>query len=98
VASPVTPQWTPIATEHLRAAYEYIAQDNEAAADALIDRIFVAVEMLERYPQIGRAGRVKGTRELAIAGTPYVVAYRVRRLDTDILAVFHGARKWPERF
>jgi len=58
----------------------------------------LAVEQLTQYPQMGREGRAKGTRELAIAGTPYVVAYRVRRSRIDILAVFHGARKWPEEF
>ena len=88
--------WTPIAIGHLRAAYEYVAQENVPAAGALIERIFSAVEQLTQYPQIGREGRVKGTRELVIAGTPYVVAYRVRRSRIDILAVFHGARKWPE--
>ena len=98
MAARLTLHWTPIAADHLRAAYEYVSQDNEPAADALVDRIFAAVEMLERYPQIGRAGRVKRTRELVIAGTPYVVVYRMRRAQIDILAIFHGARKWPERF
>jgi len=90
--------WTPIAIGHLRAAYEYVAQENVTAADAFIEHILSAVEQLTQYPQIGRGGRVKGTRELVIAGTPYVVAYRVRRSRIDILAVFHGARKWPEEF
>jgi toxin ParE1/3/4 len=91
-------RWTPIATDHMRAVFDYIAQDSEAAADTVIGRIFGAVEMLELYPQIGRLGRVKGTRELVIAGTPYVVAYRTRRAQVDVLAVFHGSRKWPTRF
>jgi toxin ParE1/3/4 len=90
--------WTPIAIEHLPAAYEYLAQDNESAAESLVEHIFTAVEQLAQYPQIGRNGRVKGTRELVIAGKPYVVTYRVRRSQIDVLAVFHGARKWPEEF
>jgi addiction module RelE/StbE family toxin len=98
MAARLTLHWTPIGIWHLRAAYEYVAQENTPAADALIERIFLAVEQFIQYPQIGREGRVKGTRELVIAGTPYVVAYRVRRSRIDILAVFHGARKWPEEF
>ena len=98
MAARLTLHWTPIAIRHLRAAYEYVAQENATAADALTDRIFLAVEQLTQYPQMGRDGRVKGTRELVIAGTPYVVAYRVRRSRIDILAVFHGSRKWPEEF
>ena len=90
--------WTPIATGHLREAYEYVAQDNVHAAESLLDRLFSAVEMLQLYPQIGRVGRVKGTRELVIAGTPFVVPYRSRRGRIDVLAVLHAARKWPEEF
>jgi len=29
---------------------------------------------------------------------PFVVAYRVRKDHIEILAVLHGARRWPERF
>jgi len=90
--------WTPIATWHLREAYEYVAQDSVTAAESLLERIFSAVEMLQVYPQIGRVGRVKGTRELVIAATPFVVAYRSLRDQIEVLAVLHAARKWPEQF
>jgi len=98
MAAQLTLQWTPSATAHLRAAYEYIAQDNGAAAESLVKRILSAVEILGQYPEIGRLGRVNATRELVIAGTPFVVVYRIRRGEVDILAVFHAARKWPEEF
>jgi len=98
MAARLTLHWTPIAIRHLRAAYEYVAQDSVSAADSLIEQIFSAVEMLAQYPQIGREGRVKGTRELVIAGTPFLVAYRLRRTQIDVLAVFHSARRWPGEF
>jgi len=98
MAAGLTLHWTPLATEHLRAAYEYVAQDSAPAAEALIERIFGAVEMLALYPGIGRSGRVKGTRELVIAGTPFLVAYRVRGNKLEVLAVLHGARRWPPEF
>ena len=46
---------------------------------------------------MGREGRVreKDTRELVIAGTPFVVVYRLHRSRVEVLAVFHAARKWP---
>lgn len=90
-------RWTPLATGHLTAAYDYVARDSVNAADAAIDRILSAVEMLERHHQLGRRGRVPGTRELVITGTPFIVAYRVRAERIEILAVLHGARRWPER-
>jgi toxin ParE1/3/4 len=54
--------------------------------------------MLTKHPHIGRAGRVPETRELVVAKTPYIVPYRVRGDEVEILAVFHGARRWPDGF
>lgn len=47
---------------------------------------------------MGRLGRVHGTRELVIPGTPLLIAYRVRKDGIRILAVLHGARRWPGQF
>jgi plasmid stabilization system protein ParE len=94
--------WTPIAVSHLEAAYQFIARENESAAEELLTRIFSGVEMLGEYPLMGRQGRVSRTREFPIAGTPFVVCYRYlrdqREERIDILAVLHGARRWPEKF
>jgi toxin ParE1/3/4 len=54
--------------------------------------------MLTRHPFAGREGRVQGTRELAVARTPYVIAYRIRQDEIQILAVLHGAQRWPTTF
>jgi toxin ParE1/3/4 len=64
----------------------------------MLDRIFSAVELLERFPQAGRPGRIAGTRELVITPTPFLAAYRIRRGKVEILSLLHGARKWPEAF
>jgi toxin ParE1/3/4 len=47
---------------------------------------------------MGRPGRVTGTRELVVDGTPYILPYRVRNRVVQILRVLHGARRWPQRF
>jgi toxin ParE1/3/4 len=64
----------------------------------MLDRIFSAVELLQHFPGAGRPGRITGSRELVIVPTPFLVAYRVRRSKIEILALLHGARKWPEAF
>jgi len=61
-------------------------------------RIREAVDQLSLYPFLGRSGRVAGTRELIVAGTPFIVPYRIRDDVVEILSVLHAARRWPERF
>jgi toxin ParE1/3/4 len=91
-------RWTDGAVEDLQSAHEYIAADNEKAAAETTDRIVSAVERLEQFPQMGRTGRVTGTRELVVTGTPFIAAYRLKRDSVQVLAVLHAARKWPRKF
>ncbi len=61
----------------------------------MADRVLEAVEYLIKHPSLGRIGRVQGTRELVVSGTPFVVIYRVRMDVVQILRLLHHARKWP---
>lgn len=91
--------WSPEALDDLVSLRAYVAQDNPAAAQRLALHIVRNIEqLLPSNPHVGRAGRVPGTRELVIPGTPYLVPYRVRLGRIEILRVYHGARRWPERF
>jgi len=91
-------RWTPYALKDLRHLHEYIADDNSSAADRMVARIQEAAHHLKRHPQIGRAGRVQGTRELVIAGTPYIVVYILDDIEVQIVAVIHSAMRWPDTF
>jgi toxin ParE1/3/4 len=73
----------------------YIAQDNPEAAIRMVLKIIRSVEQLADSPGLGRPGRIPGTRELVVSGTPFLVPYRVRGEFIEILAVLHGAMKWP---
>jgi len=90
-------RWLAQALLNLDAEADYIARDNPAAASHMVQRIDRAVQRLRQYPAMGRPGRVPGTRELVVPGTPYIIPYRVRREDIEILRVFHAARKWPSQ-
>jgi len=94
----MTVVWSRRAINHLIALRDYIAEDNPRSAASVARRILNAVELLTTQPQIGRPGRITGTRELVVPGTPYIVPYRVRRGTLELLAVFHGRQKWPDRF
>jgi toxin ParE1/3/4 len=90
--------WRRVALRDLASIYDYIAQDNPAAATRVRATIRSAVASLSEYPHLGRAGRVDGTRELIIGSFPYIVAYRVVGETVRILAVIHTSRQWPRRF
>jgi toxin ParE1/3/4 len=89
-------RWTRVARTDINTAYDYVAVDSAGAADQFLERIQQAAEVLVRHPMAGRAGRIPGTRELVVAGTPWIIPYQVRRGFVEILAVIHGARKWPD--
>jgi toxin ParE1/3/4 len=91
-------QWTTPATEELVWAHEFIAAENLSAAGRIMNHICETVEILARHPMAGRKGRIAGTRELVIPGTPFIVGYRIEKKEVWILAVMHAARKWPEEF
>ena len=90
--------WHATARNDLVALRRYIADDDPQAAAEVAARIRGAVRSLSIHPYLGRSGRVADTRELVITNTPYLVAYAVDGDDVLILAVIHGARRWPERF
>lgn len=90
--------WSTPATQQLAAAFDYIAADDAGAASRITNHIWDSVDILAHHPYAGRKGRVEGTRELVISGTPFVVAYRTEKNEVRILAVFHAAREWPEEF
>jgi len=93
----MTAVWSPRAIRHLTAIRVYIEKDSEASAIGIVNRILDAVDVLATQPNMGRPGRLPGTRELVISGTPYIVPYRVRHERLELLAVFDGRRQWPGR-
>jgi toxin ParE1/3/4 len=83
--------WQPLALADLRALRAYIAR-------RVAMRIRAAVERLADHPGTGRPGRVSGTRELVVTGTPYLVPHRAKGATIEILRVYHGAQRWPAHF
>lgn len=89
-------RWTEPASRDLDDIFEYIGQDSTAAAIRVILELIERIEIaLPDHPATGRAGRVLGTRELVIGKLPYIVAYRCREKDIEILRVLHTSRRWP---
>ncbi len=87
--------WLPRAKHNRDSQIAYIAERNPQAAVAMGDAIMDAIDRLADHPHVGRPGRIEGTRELVVTGTPYIVAYRVDPAAVVILRLLHGAQQWP---
>lgn len=89
--------WLPRARANRAQAIDYIAKENPRAAFDQLGEIEQQSDMLAEYPEIGRVGRRRGTRELVINRTPFILVYRVRpkAKRIEILRLLHGAQKWP---
>jgi toxin ParE1/3/4 len=88
--------WSPQSLHDLAALHSFIARDNPEAARDVVRRIVALIEeKLPAYPYLGRPGRVDGTRELIVPGTPYIVPYRIKAERVEIARVYHAARRWP---
>ncbi|MEI6209540.1 MAG: type II toxin-antitoxin system RelE/ParE family toxin [Desulfuromonadales bacterium] len=87
-------RWTEGADGNLDQVEEYIAQDNPPAAVATLNKIIDAARMLADYPAIGKRGRERGTRELVVAGLPFIIIYVVQPEELVILRVLHTSMKY----
>jgi toxin ParE1/3/4 len=70
-----------------------VALDKPGAAERLAIRIVAVVEALRNHPYLGRVGAEPGVRELVVAGTPYIVLYRVRDPRIVIATIWNGAQR-----
>ncbi len=83
------------AVEDMTGIRSFIAEDNPEAARKVAARLKEIIKSLEKMPNLGKPGRVFGTRELItphLGKTTYLVVYRVKNKRIEILRVLHGAR------
>lgn len=57
--------------------FAYVAQDNSAAAVAIVDRVKRLASLLGRYPSMGRTTDKAGVRVMSVPSYPYVIFYKV---------------------
>ncbi|MBA4224492.1 type II toxin-antitoxin system RelE/ParE family toxin [Bosea sp. (in: a-proteobacteria)] len=89
--------WTRRALVEIDEIFAYVAADSPIAAERLALLIEAKALLLINQPNMGRPGRVDGTREFVVTGTPYILPYRVRDGRVEILAVLHASRQWPDQ-
>ena len=72
----------------------WVAKDSPQGARSVVEKILQTIERLALFPEMGHTGRDAGTYERGVSGTPYIIAYEVRKKPSAVLviAVVHGAR------
>ena len=88
--------WGTVAINERYDQLDYIAMDDPLAATAQDHEIEQQTNLLTTQPEMGRVGRAKGTRELVVSRTPFIVIYRIKGERIEILRFLHGAQKWPK--
>lgn len=89
--------WSSAAKLSLKEIADYIALDSRKRALDLTEKIYDKSKALKDFPEIGRVGRVYDTREIVVHKN-YILVYRIKSNEIQILQVFHSARKWPLEF
>jgi toxin ParE1/3/4 len=87
-------RWTTDAADDLERICDYVARERPEAARRLALDVLRVIEGLRAFPNLGRPGRVQGTRELVLA-RPFLAVYEVGEQEVQILRILHGARQWP---
>ena len=93
-------RWLRKALQNLNDEADFIAMENPASAQLVVQRIFDAVNRLSDNPALGHVGRIHGTIELVVPDTHYIIPYRVRPRvrQIEILRVFHSSRRLPKNW
>jgi len=87
-------RWEAEAARQFQDTLAYIGALNPAAAETLESLIAEKLALLLRFPEIGRKGRVRRTRELVVHPN-YVVIYAIRRTSIDVIRFLHARQCYP---
>jgi toxin ParE1/3/4 len=87
-------RWSRRALADLERIARHIAADKPLAAAEFVTEVRSSVERLGTFPLLGRAGALDDTRELVVHRN-YLVTYRLRGDEVQVLQVWHVARDRP---
>ena len=92
-------RWTTDAADDLERICDYIAESRPDAARRVAQSVVERIGTLKTFPNLGRDGRVQGTREITFPPLPVVAIYEVLEKQGEIwvLRLLHGAQQWPPR-
>ncbi|WP_419797663.1 MAG: type II toxin-antitoxin system RelE/ParE family toxin [Terasakiella sp.] len=90
--------WLSSAQNDLRLIRDFIFAENPQAAKKVSLRLIDKTSMLADMPDMGRSGRVSGTKELVFQDIPFIVVYQLAPDRVEVLHILHTSQKWPDKF
>lgn len=89
-------EWSPLALADREAIFSFTEARSLRSAVVTDERIAATARRLRLFPEIGRHGRMAGTRELIVQGAPLIVVYRIEHhMTIKVLRLLHSSRRWP---
>lgn len=87
--------YTEDAAADMRSIVRYGVENDLPDPVAYVRELRRRMARLASLKHPGRKGRVPGTREWVLTGTPYIVVYAEGGEDIQVWRVLHGAQQWP---
>ena len=84
------------AEEDLIDIWVYIARNNKAAADRVLDALDERTSLLARYPELGRSREDIAADVRSFRFGEYLILYRVKSEVVEIVRYVHGRRDLKE--
>jgi addiction module RelE/StbE family toxin len=84
--------WSRTALRDLNEIAAYLAQRDPDRVGNVIARITAMIARYSNFPNLGRRGPVRDTREIVVPDLPYVVTCQVHGDVFEILCVRHTSR------
>jgi addiction module RelE/StbE family toxin len=88
-------RWEADALRQFQDTIAYIAAHDLPAAESLAQDIAGRLELVLQFPDMGRKGRIAGSRELVVHPN-YIVIYAVRETSVDVIRFLHSRQLYPQ--
>ena len=87
-------KWTDQSLEDIHNIAEYIAADSEKFASIQVEKFFERVEVLNKYPTVGKVVPEVGKQNIRelISGNYRIIYKIISKSRIDILTVHHASR------
>ena len=85
-------RWTPPAAADMQSISDYLREHRPHYRQPTLRKLYEKLRTLKDAPQLGRPGRIEGTREILFPPLPYVAVYRVHEQSIEIWRLFHTSQ------